>query len=76
MTTLDQLRVGQVARVEAIDGADNLVQRLYEMGLIEGESVELIGVAPMGDPLEFRLGDYRLSLRRAEAARVRVIILS
>ena len=43
-----------------------------EMGLLEGEEVEVVGFAPMGDPMEVRLGDYRLSLRRIEAARVHV----
>jgi ferrous iron transport protein A len=51
---------------------DGLVQRLMEMGLLEGEEVEVVGFAPMGDPMEVRLGDYRLSLRRVEAARVHV----
>jgi ferrous iron transport protein A len=43
-----------------------------EMGLLEGEQVEVVGVAPLGDPLEVALRDYRLSLRRREAARVRI----
>jgi ferrous iron transport protein A len=42
------------------------------MGLLEGEEIEVIGVAPLGDPLEVRVRDYRLSLRRREAARVLV----
>ena len=70
--TLDQLQVGQRARVEAIEGTDAIVQRLYEMGLTEGEEVEVIGFAPLGDPMELRLRDYRLSLRKSEAARVLV----
>ena len=70
--TLDQLQVGQRARVEAIEGTDAIVQRLYEMGLTEGEEVEVIGFAPLGDPMELRLRDYRLSLRKSEAARVHV----
>ena len=45
-----------------------------EMGLLEGEEIELIGFAPMGDPLEIRLRDYRLSLRRREAACVQVLV--
>jgi ferrous iron transport protein A len=72
MSTLDQLRVGQRGRVEAMQGADGLVQRLYEMGLYEGEEVEVLGFAPLGDPMEIRLRDYRLSLRCTEAARVTV----
>ncbi len=72
MASLDQLQQGQRARVEAIAGDDALVQRLLEMGLIEGEEVEVLGFAPFGDPIEIRLCDYRLSLRRGEAARVTV----
>jgi ferrous iron transport protein A len=72
MASLDQLRVGQRARIDAIHGDDALVQRLLEMGLLEGEDVEVVGFAPLGDPMDIRLRDYRLSLRRSEAARVRV----
>ena len=49
-----------------------LVQRLMEMGMLEGDEVELLAVAPLGDPIELRLGDSRLSVRRADAARVEV----
>ncbi len=70
--SLDQLRPGGRGRITRIDGEDGLVQRLMEMGLLEGEEVEVVGFAPMGDPMEVRLGDYRLSLRRVEAARVHV----
>jgi len=72
MSTLDKLRVGQRCRVEAMLGTDALAQRLYEMGLLEGEEVEVLGFAPLGDPMEIRLRDYRLSLRRTEAARITV----
>ena len=72
MPTLDQLPVGQRCRVESVQGDDALVQRLLEMGLLEGEEIEVTGVAPLGDPMEIRLRDYRLSLRRREAARVLV----
>jgi ferrous iron transport protein A len=72
MATLDQLRVGQRGRVKTMDGNDGLAQRLYEMGFLEGEEVEVLGFAPFGDPMEIRLRDYRLSLRRTEAARITV----
>ncbi len=76
MTTLDQLHIGQRARIESLRGADGLAQRMSEMGLLEGEEVEVVGFAPLGDPMEIRLQDYRLSLRRVEAARVAVSPLS
>ncbi len=76
MASLDQLQAGQRARIEAVHGDDALLQRLLEMGLIEGEEVEVVGFAPLGDPMDVRLRDYRLSLRRREAARVVVTVLS
>jgi ferrous iron transport protein A len=75
MPSLDQLRVGQRARIQYVAGADAIVQRLLEMGLVDGEEVDVIGVAPLGDPIEIRLRDYRLSLRRSEAGRVEVELL-
>jgi ferrous iron transport protein A len=75
MARLDQLVSGQTARVTAIGGDPALVQRLYEMGLAEGEPIEFVGKAPLGDPIEIRVSNTRLSLRRAEAAGVEVQIL-
>ncbi len=75
MPSLDQLKAGQRALVEAIAGQGAIVQRLYEMGLVEGVQVEVVGFAPFGDPIEIRLQDYRLSLRRNEAAKVHVRVV-
>ena len=72
MISLDQLPIGRRAVVATIQGEDSLVQRLFEMGLFEGEEVEVLGFAPLGDPMEIRLRDYRLSLRCTEAARISV----
>lgn len=41
--------------------------RLMEMGLVEGAEVQVIRRAPLGDPLQLRVGDYELSLRVSEA---------
>jgi ferrous iron transport protein A len=73
--TLDQLKKGQRARVDGLDGDDIVLQRLMEMGLLEETELEVLGFAPFGDPIEIRLQDYRLSLRRNEAARIRVTLL-
>lgn len=75
MVSLDRLHPGQRGRIAALGGGDALVQRLMEMGLFEGEAVEVLALAPLGDPIEIRLGDSRLSLRRSEAARVQVFLL-
>lgn len=74
--SLDQLSPGQRGRIVSLAGEPVLVQRLMEMGLLEGDEIELLAVAPLGDPIEVRLRDYRLSLRRHDAARVEVQLLS
>jgi ferrous iron transport protein A len=70
--SLSDLRPGERASVVSVAGDPALVQRLYEFGLMEGEELELIASAPLGDPIEVRLGNTRLSLRRSEAVGVTV----
>jgi ferrous iron transport protein A len=76
MTTLDRLRPGARGVVTMVRGELALIQRLGEMGVFEGETIEVIGVAPLGDPLEIRIGDGRLSLRREEAAGIELELLA
>ncbi len=70
--TLDELRVGQQARIVEVQGSDGIAIRLMEMGLTDGEEISLIGFAPLGDPIEFEIRGYRLSLRKTEAMRVTI----
>lgn len=66
--TLAQLRPGQKARVADVQGDATLQQRILEMGILPGVEVKLIRVAPLGDPMEFSVLGYNLSLRKSEAA--------
>lgn len=72
MKTLDQSRAGERLRIERVDGPPELVQRLLEFGLLEDEIIEVVGYAPLGDPLEIHIGGTRLSLRKREAACIAV----
>ena len=66
---LSQLQFGQVAIIDSFtDPVMSL--KLLEMGCIPGERVELIKVAPMGDPIAISVSGYLLSLRKAEASTV------
>ena len=75
MTTLNELKADQQAKIVRILGEDGISMRLMEMGLIEGENIEFLGAAPLGDPLEFSIRGYRLSLRKKEAMKVEIEIL-
>ncbi len=75
MTTLADLVPGQTAEVLSVTGDPALVQRLYEFGLLEGERIEVLALALLGDPIEISLGNSRLTLRRAEAAGIGVRVI-
>ena len=72
MSVLSDLPRGGTARVKRVGGQDEVSVRLLEMGLTPGVEVRCLGAAPLGDPLEFEVRGYRLSLRRQEAALVEV----
>lgn len=73
MDTLNALkRPGQRGRILDIQGDDAIAIRLMEMGLTEGEEIELLGFAPLGDPAEYLIRGYRISLRKSESQRVEI----
>ncbi len=69
---LDHLQVGQHGRVVSVSGEPDLRRRLLEMGFTPGAQVEVIRRAPLGDPIEFGLRGYHLSLRADQARHVRM----
>jgi ferrous iron transport protein A len=72
MSTLDALMPGQTATISSLDGEGARIHRLLEMGLLPGETVELIGRAPLGDPLAIHVRGGRLAVRKADARRIRI----
>ncbi len=74
--TLDELKPGQKATILRIEGDGPLVQRLMALGLLEGSDVSMTRRALGGDPVEVQVMGYALSLRREEARRVEVQVIS
>ncbi|MBQ9574093.1 MAG: ferrous iron transport protein B [Synergistaceae bacterium] len=70
--TLEELEAGKSAVVETVGGTGHLRQHLLDMGIIPGVKLKMIRSAPMGDPLEFRIHDYELTLRAEDASRITV----
>ena len=66
-TTLNLLEPGSKAKVIQITGRGSARRRILDMGMVPGAEIEVIRKAPMGDPLEFLVKGYNLSLRKAEA---------
>jgi Fe2+ transport system protein FeoA len=70
--SLADVVVGTAAIVEKVGGRRDIAIRLMEMGLLPGTRVEVLRVAPLGDPIELRVRGFALSIRRSEARKVEV----
>ena len=70
--TLEHLRPGQSARIEAVGGEGALRQHFLDMGVIPGATVQVMKLAPLGDPMELRIHGYELTLRLADAAKITI----
>ena len=71
--TLDCVPIGEQCMIRQVGNQRGAVKRrLIDMGLTPGTQVKVVKVAPMGDPLEVSLRGYELSLRKEDAAQIRV----
>ncbi|MBR2281026.1 MAG: ferrous iron transport protein B [Spirochaetales bacterium] len=69
---LDDMKPGQTAKVISLGGEGSLRQHFLDMGIIPEAEMTLIKLAPMGDPMEFRLHGYELTLRVSDARNIEV----
>lgn len=63
---------GSRAVIQQVGGPRAFRRRLLELGLLPGTAVEVLRIAPLGDPIELRARGCTLSIRREEAGRVLV----
>ena len=66
-----ELKIGEVAIIEKIEHS-NAQHKLMDMGCLPGEHIQLVFSAPLGDPIAVRVSGYTLSMRKAEAAAIKV----
>lgn len=69
--TLDSLNIGQSAKVISVGGKGATRQHLLDMGVIPGTIIKYEKCAPLGDPLEFSLRGYKLSIRKDDAKTIK-----
>ena len=73
---LSQLGPGQSAAIVRVGGNGQVRRRYLEMGFVRGEIVYVERVAPLGDPVEYRVKGYHISLRRTDAQNILVELLT
>lgn len=71
---LSQLRIGQSATINSFTD-QNIACKLIEMGCIPGETIKMVRVAPLGDPIAIEVSGYILSMRKDEASTVLISVI-
>ncbi len=72
MTLADMVPAGRCRVVGAAEDNRDFQSRLYALGLFPGALVDVLHVAPFGDPVQVRVGQTLISIRKSEAGLVRV----
>ncbi len=70
--TLAELQAGQSAQVTKLHENGAVKRRIMDMGLTKGTQVQVVKVAPLGDPIELTVRGYELTLRKADAQLIEV----
>ena len=69
--TLRDLRPGESGTILGFEPSA-AINRLMEMGMVPGAQVQVVRLAPFGDPIDLKVRDYHLSIRKSEAALIRI----
>jgi Fe2+ transport system protein FeoA len=69
---LSELKPKEKGTIVKVGGDGPVRRRILDMGVVPGTEVEVVRVAPLGDPVEFLIRGYHLSLRKEEAREILV----
>ena len=69
---LHLLMPGETGSVIRVVGSGSVKRRIIDMGIVSGTPIKVIKFAPLGDPMEIKVKNFNLSLRKAEAALIEV----
>ena len=75
MITLKELEIGKTARISSVGGDGALRQHFLDMGVIPGAEITMVKYAPMGDPMQFQIHGYELTLRVADAEKIQAEVI-
>ena len=65
--------IGTTKRIVRLCGCGPVRRRLLDMGFVPNADVTVVRAAPLMDPLEVRIGDSLVTIRRVEAAQIEVV---
>lgn len=71
--TLFELEKGEKAYITKVRGRGAFRKRILEMGFVSGREITVVKKAPLGDPIEYNILGYNVTLRNSEAQLVEII---
>ena len=75
MQTLNKIKIGTTVKVLKLNGDGAVKRRIMDMGITKGVEVFVRKVAPLGDPMEVKVRNFELSLRKHDAEMIEVEII-
>lgn len=69
---LDCIKTGQKVKISKLHAKGKLLQKFLDMGFINSVEVEIIREAPLYDPMQLKLHNYHISVRKSEAQLIEV----
>ncbi len=72
MKTLKDLHIGEKGLISRLCTTGALKQRFMDMGITKNTEVEIIRIAPLGDPIEIQIRGYNLSIRKDDAEKIEI----
>lgn len=70
--TLRMARKGMRGRIKRVNARGVVLQKLYDMGFVPGAKLQVLRSAPFNDPLQIKIHDYLIGLRKSEAECIEV----
>ncbi len=70
--TLAILKKGQKAKIKKLNAKGKLLHKLLDMGFVSNAQIEVIREAPLFDPMQLKLHNYNLTIRRSEASLIEI----
>lgn len=74
MVSLDTVKDTTICKIESVEAKGKLLKKFLDMGFVKGVSLEVVRQAPLYDPMELKVHNYFVSIRKAEAKDIKVSI--
>jgi len=69
---LDELKGGSIVKIIKLNAKGILLQKLLDMGFVNNALIEIVREAPLYDPMELKIQNYNITLRKSEAKLIEV----